>query len=238
MAKGKRKRSGKSRSSYSNAKRHGKLLPRQRGYDRTVGYYGRYNRGLDSEKKFHDVDADDDVVSLGGTIQNALLTIVQGATESQRIGRKITITDISLNMSLSVPATTTAADGNDVCRVMLILDKQCNGALPALITEVLESANFDSFNNLANKGRFRTLWQKKIVLNHTAGGWNGANVISFESGKNLSKSLRCNIPIEYDNTAATGVITTIRSNNIFMLYISKNGLCGVDCSMRFRYTDS
>ncbi len=50
---------------------------------------------------------------------------------------------------------------------------------------------------------------------------------------------RCDIPVEYNDSATTGVISTMTSNNIGVLALASNGdTCSLDSVMRIRYTDN
>jgi hypothetical protein len=203
------------------------------GYQRTGGYYGRFGPG--GEDKFHDVDADQAPVSASGDIKGSLLTIPQDTTEDGRIGRQVFLKKVSLRFWAGLAGTNDIAATFDTVRIMLICDKQCNGANPS-VTDVLESGDWMAFNNLANKGRFHTYFDKKIMLNALAGGGNTTNNTRTAAvGKYFEKHVKLNLPIEYDSD--TGAVTEIRSNNVFLLYITDQGLATVECSMRFRYSD-
>ncbi len=203
------------------------------GYDRSVGYYGRMTAG--KELKFHDVDFNDAVVAIGGTVEPSINLIAQGVTESQRIGRKCTIRSIGWRWQMTIPerdAAATPGQGSTL-RMILFQDKQANGATAA-VTDLLESADFQSFNNLVNKGRFRTLMDKTVTINYMGLGSDGAGVVS--QGLQIRHGTffkECNIPVEFDST--TGAITEIRSNNIGVLLISGAGLCGFASKFRLRF---
>lgn len=124
--------------------------------------------------------------------------------------------------------------GNDTVRIILYLDKQCNGTA-ATVTQILESDDFQSFNNLSNKSRFRTLMDRVYDLNATAGMGNGTANDTVATQINDSLFKKVNLPIEYDSTA--GAIAEIRSNNICMLILSKDGRAVLDSQMRLRYSD-
>lgn len=136
--------------------------------------------------------------------------IPQGVTESNRVGRKCVVKSIQLKMQLRY---TPGANSDETAFVYLVLDKQCNGAAAAA-TDVLTSADFEkAMTNLENSDRFVILKKWAISFNPTA-GISGAPVAMNEIVEYYKK---VNIPIEYDSTAATGAIGTIRSNNIFLL---------------------
>lgn len=208
------------------------------GVDRTGGYYGRYS-GRSGELKFHDVELDDAVVNAAGTTTPTINIIAQGNTESERIGRKSTIKSINWRYSIHLVEQDAVAtpESGDSCRVILYLDKQCNGATAA-VTQVLEATNIHSFRNLANSQRFVFLLDRTHSLNYMGMASDGAGLVSQgEIVKQYSWYKKCNIPIEYDDSATTGVITSIRSNNLGVLLISAKGLCLFDSKIRLRFSD-
>ncbi len=189
------------------------------------------------ELKFHDVDIDDAVVQSAGDVDPAINLIAAGTTESTRIGRKVTILSIGWRYSVTLPevdAAATPAPG-DVIRVMLVLDKQCNGAA-ATVTDMLETTGYQSFNNLSNKSRFRTLHDATFPLNYlTLASDNAAVVSSAEVWQHYTFFKKVKIPIEF--SAGTGALTEIRSNNLFVLLITKRGAAGFESKMRLRFSD-
>lgn len=209
------------------------------GYSRTAGYYGRFGQGSNQsgtvEYKFFDQDIDDALVAGAGTV-TALLAIAQGVTESTHVGRKLVVKHVGWKGTAVLPENSGAsAWESDTLRLMLIIDKQCNGALPA-VTDVLESADFQSFNNLANKGRFRVLCDKVIDLSHTAAVSHTASTgLGFETRVSFDVYKKLNLPVEYNST--TGAVTEIRSNNLILLVISERGLVKLDGKMRIRFSD-
>ncbi len=217
------------------ARLRGLVYPAQRGFVRRAGYYGRY-QGPGAETKFHDVDLDDAVVATGGTVTASVNLIPQGVTEITRIGRKCTITQINWRWRITlgeVDAVATPSPG-DVLRMVMYLDKQANGATAA-VTDILESASYLSYNNLANSQRFMTLMDKKITVSYQCLASDGAGVVSsaevLRSGR-FHK--RCNIPLEFN--ATTGAIGEIRSNNIGVLLISSSGQVAFVSKIRLRFT--
>ncbi len=190
------------------------------------------------ELKFHDLDIDDATVATGGNIaEDSCNVIAQGTTESTRLGRKLTIKNIGWRFRVSLPATSTPGDTSDEIRVILYLDKQANGAT-ATVTGILESSDYQSFNNLANKSRFRILMDRTYSVVSKSGSFDGTNDQFGEDTIDDKFFKRCNIPIEYDNSFSTGVITTIRSNNIGVLLLSFSGLGAFSSKMRLRFSDS
>ncbi len=207
-----------------------------KGTMRVGGYYGRFANG--GELKFFDVDVDDVTIAATGAISTSLNLIPQGTTESTRIGRKCRIKQILWHAAVRLPATATAASSSDICRIILVLDKQANGAIPGAVTDILETANYLSFRNLANSGRFVFLFDRTMGIAAPGGSGRGStDTLQFSQlDKHLHFFKSCSIPVEFDNT--TGAITEIRSNNLILLTISKVGVASLDSHFRLRFSDS
>ncbi len=206
------------------------------GVDRTGGFYGRYS-GRSGELKFHDVDLDDSIIAAGGTVTPTINIIIQGITESTRIGRKCTIKSINWKYHMDLPEQDAqmTPEASDTVRVILFLDKQANGAT-AVVLDILETADFQSFRNLANSGRFNVFMDKTFSINYMTLASDGAAVVSSNSVvRDYSYYKACNIPIEYSGT--TGAIGEIRSNNLGVLLLSKSGKAGFQSKFRLRFSD-
>ncbi len=193
-------------------------------------------RGVPAEAKFFETNVDDAVIAANFNIEGSLNLIPQGVTENTRVGRKCTVTKVMLRLTVNLPSTATAADTTDIVRILLILDKQCNGS-NAAVTQLLENDNYQSFNSLANSGRFRTLWDKTVSISSNGGSGRGStDTLSYGAvSKALTFFKNVNIPIEFN--AGTGAITEVRSNNILLYYRSKAGVAGIDGEVRVRFLD-
>jgi len=189
------------------------------------------------EVKFHDIDIDDSIISVGGTIQNggSVNLIGQGVTENERIGRKCTITSINYRFNIKLPAATTANNTSDTVRILFYLDKQANGS-STTVTQILESDDFQSFRNLSNVGRFTILMDKTYEF--SAGGMGEATgpiLQSSEVQSNYTFYKKVNIVLEFNST--TGSIAEIRSNNLCVATWSESGLCVLNSKLRLRFHD-
>ncbi len=207
--------------------------PFRRGFDRTSGFFGRFAKG--GELKFFDLDLDDAVIAAAGGLTDSINKIAQGTTEVTRIGRKCTIRSINWRFAVLLPESVLSSSATDTVRVIMYLDKQANGATAA-ITDILETADFQSFNNLSNKSRFRTLMDRSYDLTAAAGGGDGT---TEDYGATLITDTffkKVNLPIEFDSTA--GAITEIKSNNLGVLMLSRNGKAGFASKIRLRFSDS
>ncbi len=214
----------------------------QKGYLRTGGYWGRYNRPSrmsPGEWKFFDTTATFGTVGAAGEIQASMCLIPQNITESGRIGRKCTVKRIDFMGDMILNAVLASANGQvDRVRVIVYHDKQANGATAAVL-DLLETADILSFRNLANSGRFRILSDTTQAIScmagagdvaGTNGNWN-AVIRSYKVGASL------NMPLEFSGT--TGAITELRSNNIGILAISEGAdLTTFKFNCRVRYADS
>lgn len=229
---GNRQGATKVRRTHAYVAPRGRILPMLTpGVERIGGYYGRYT-GPNAELKFLDTNLTATLDATGELLgaPTGINLVPQGDTESERIGRKIVIKKINMRGWLRSVAT----GNSNVVRLALIQDKQANGAYPAY-TDVMESAVFTSFSNLSNSGRFKVLKIIECELEPQA-GVAGAYGLAV---KVIKANLKCEIPIEFDNSLTTGAITTVRSNNIFWMGVSAIGDDEItfDFTTRIRYSD-
>lgn len=214
-------------------KRHTRVP--QTGRTRTSGYYGRFGPGRPEQKFLDTIITTTDIPLAGKIYKDSFCLVGIGTGESQRIGRKLTLKKISMHVELKLPSATAAAETCDVVRLILIHDKQANGAVITAVTDVLESAGYLSFRNLANSKRFHILWDKTVQLENK--GYGGSTVASTCTTKHLHFSKRLNLPLEYDSTGST--IAAIKSNNIAMIVIAElNNIVGIISHTRIRFTDN
>lgn len=198
--------------------------------------YGRFGTGrgphAQIEKKFYDT-----VLSLGATAGLASttqatggvnLTMLQNATASGRIGQKIIIKSIQCKLSFGLAA---GATDNDLYHFYLIQDTQANGAFPVM-ADMFDAGTIGlAMRNIANGNRFKILKHLHVRLNADAG-------VAAAFGGDAQQHdffLKCNIPISYN--AAAGAIAELRSNNLFVIYGSANGVATASGVCRLRYTD-
>ncbi len=214
------------------------------GFDRTGGNYGRFgyqrfgSRQLGSavEKKFFDVNVTETLVPTAGVVRNSINLIPQGTTEITRIGRRIKIWKLDIRMYITLNATTNVSATTDAIRYVIYIDKQCNGAT-ATVADIIETTAIKSFNNLANKGRFKVIMDRWTNISSTAGGYNGT-ALQFgqtERSKKYSFRFKKGIPIEFDDV--TGAITEIKSNNFGILQITERAVIDTNAKIRLRFTD-
>lgn len=199
-----------------------------------------YVRSLPSpEFKYKDTTvAATTIAATGNILSPSLVLLAAGTGESERIGRRIRLTALSMRYVALLPNTTLASATDDGVRIIVFHDKQTNGAA-ATVADILADAtpSYLSFNNLSNKSRFTILADKWIDISATAGAYTGTNDAWADKGVTGSIHLSLNnVPIEYAGTGAT--IAELKSNNIGVLCISDAGRIKVKHNTRVRYTDA
>lgn len=212
------------------------------------GYYGRFagvkRRGAKVEMKFFDTVNAGSAMATAGTIINPSINLVkQGNKENEMIGKSITVRSIMYRFELVLPGdsdgTMAGNISSDIYRVILVQDKQCNGAA-ATIALLLEQANVYGFNNLENDKRFKILKEWKGQLTAPGVNWDGTNWVSPQTIRYFKLYRKCYIPIEMapEASAGTRAITEIKSNNIFLCGLTALGAITFLGNCRIRYTDS
>jgi len=185
------------------------------------------------EKKFFDTlinfnfDATAEVPATG-----QLALIPQGDTESTRDGRQCNVLSVQGRL-LWTYAPAALATATTSCFLYLIQDTQANGAA-AVATDIFTSTNAGiALHNLSNSQRFITLKKWKKTFNPQAGVSAAYNNVTH------SMEFFKKIDMKMEFQGATGAITEIRSNNVF-LYAGSDTLSDdtVSCSgfirLRFR----
>jgi len=162
-----------------------------------VGGYSFTNVG-GKEYNFVDTTVNQECDTTGAvTLLNG---VAAGTSASQRIGRKINIRSIAMNLRLVAKATTTISD----CRIVLVWDTQTNAAAPA-ITDIYDAINATSMRNISNGSRFRILrvWEEVII-------GNSATPASGQEARIFKDWRLCNFVTTYNagGGATVGDITT------------------------------
>ncbi len=173
-------------------------------------------------------------IDTAGSMQPQLFVIADGTTAEQRSGNKVTLTQVQATFEFQLPVTTNATETADVIRIILFIDKDPDGALPA-VNDLLQSAVIESYESVPNMNRFRILSDRIVTITSMAGG--GTAGTNFGRAKKYFRIKRkLNLPVLY--SATSGLIATVRDNNVFILFISSNGLTTVFYTVRFRYLDN
>lgn len=155
--------------------------------------------------------------------------IAPGTSASTRVGMNVMIKSIELAFSIYGLAATCV---DNFSRMLVVLDRQTNGAAPA-ITDVVNGATYYDRRNLSNRRRFRILYDKVVTLN--AGGEPGTRRY-FKKYIKFPKGVK-----EEFNTGVAGTVADIVSNGLFIMTMGSAapGNTGGYCQgiSRIRYTD-
>lgn len=203
-----------------------KVVP---GYTRTVGAYKRSLPGS-VEKKYLDSDISVNADMTGGVISNGLALVPQGTTDVTRVGNKIVVKNLGIHMQVYQTDQTTAAYQQGQLRLILFIDKQCNGAV-AGVTDILKTASILSFRNMDQVDRFIILKDKVYTsaLVTTNAAHTSAASKYYKINKNVS------FPMHFSST--TGAVTEIKSFNPSVLYITNSSTVRIAAASRAKFID-
>ncbi len=198
----------------------------------------RLGTGLTQEVKFKDTTINDSAVVMGGQVSTSFNLIPRGDDDSERIGRKVYVKSIWVRFEYFLPQQVNQSDigVGDQLRIMMIRDKQANGA-PSTVLNILETAVKESYVNLSNESRYVIYYDENVILNRRVAVTDGTNTSTSPTViGHFERYTRINsVPVEFDG--ATGGLGEVRSNNFFILFISQNGVIGVQNSnVRMRYS--
>lgn len=185
------------------------------------------------EVKFLDTTLAATAVPAAGGVNTNLVVIPQDTTTSGRNGRKVMLKTIEIRGNIVLTPQGAGALGSDVVRVLVVQDKQANGAV-FTTTDVLATADWRAFPNMFNEQRFKILSDTMTTLDAAA----GVVAATVETAQAFHTKIKCNIPVEYDSGATTGAIGTQRSNSIAVLMIAHtNNISTLEYIARVKYTD-
>lgn len=203
------------------------------GMTRASGYFGRY-RGAGAELKFLDTSGQFLLTSTGTIAFPSFNLIDVGTGPSERIGRKVTLKSIALRLTYKL------GGGNpwDHVRCILYNDTQCNGAAAA-VTDILQTADVDSYLNLANSDRFRVLRDFNCSLNSQSSTTIAGAVQPAGDYKIQDAYVVVSLPIDFAPGTGGTSIADVKSVNIGMLMIAENSnYSSVEVHCRIRYSDN
>lgn len=182
----------------------------------------------------------------------------EGAGFYNRIGRRIRMKSLQISGQIAISGGNAAAIAAQFARVMVVYDRQPNGAFPS-VSDVLQnydqagatSANQTAFQhlNMNNRDRFQVLRDRKLILPPL--GINGVTAFSDQLvvdpnlGDNTTFLFKEFIKLngaEFHAKASTGLIGDIATGSIFLLVISSadaNATAGwqVQLTSRLKFLD-
>jgi len=203
-----------------------------------------------------------DVVGTAGTNTQAAFTLnttaqftclnllTAGSSAWNRIGRKVSLKSVFLQGYTSPTGSANAIE-LQFARIMIVYDKQPNGALPALADVLRDQANLATDSNvtlitsglnLNNKDRFEIIADERLALP----GPNAAVTPGVVSATCDSMHVEIyrklgNREVHYKADSSPGVIGDLATGSLFLLTFgdnaSGNEAWGLTASIRLRYSD-
>jgi len=215
----------------------------------------RYAGGLNKEIKYTDINFTS-VASKKYTGPPTAVVMpipVQGAAPYNRIGSKILNKSLRLRGFISVGSSTTA--GQDILRVLVVYDRQTNGAAPSWGdvcegTSAAGAANSAALApiNMGNRDRFVTLMDWVVYPGcNTAGSITDSAIpLTASNQPDGQQSFILDRYIKLKNLethfgANTGGVGDIRTGGIFMFFVNQNqgadGVHYLNYNARLRFDD-
>lgn len=208
------------------------LIKKGKTMVRILNPYGGILASMRKDKKYHDKSFTAVAIGNTGTLPiDSLNAMVQGLTAVTRIGKTVYPISIHLKMTLELPSSANNTEGSDIIRIIVYEDKQANKLAVQAITDLLESAAYDSFRNLAQIKRFKFLRDKSFTLNALS----VANPNPVQRVVNWNIMLKKPCRLEYVGNA--GTVADMASCNFGVMAITKGGFIKLKIHSRFRYTD-
>lgn len=206
---------------------------------RTGGFLG-------IETKFFDTETTDDAFAVTWAPMEPATTnltaIAQGDGESNRDGRKYSIKSIHLKgwVHTNTAEAQTAPQSDHMVRIVLVLDKQTNGA-QLTATQVFDGGQTEdtlAFRNLQFTKRFTILFDRFIRIPNSQGDMAQGGVDLFANAL-LRVPFKYNkvftTPIEVLMSGTTADIANVTDNSIHMIGVSTHttSLLSYQCRVRF-----
>ncbi len=202
-----------------------------------------------SEKKFKDTVFEDTAFTVGwaGAELVFLSMPTQGTTESSRLGRWISITDVSVNFTIgNVLGQGQASPTADIpWKLALVKDKQTNGTTlnaEDVYDTTTNTVEVDSFRNMKFSKRFDVIktWKGVIGRGKNTFGEGGAdffavgaqNMGPYTYTKVFKKPIRC----ELDGDA--GTIADVQDVSFHLIGTSNTPACTMTGVCRIKYTST
>jgi len=211
-----------------------KMYTRQRAPPASLNAMQRYVNNIGETKYMDTVNATNGATQAPTTLtlteaRFPLNAITVGSGAWCRIGRKITMKSLYLQGYFSYNAALTTQSRGHNARIMIIYDKQTNGALPNLndiLSDQINSGgaadvriwNPSSGINLNNRDRFEVILDKRFWLpgSNAAGNATGLNGGTTAEPVIEYRNLRGRETVFRSDTAP-GAITDIASGSLIMM---------------------
>lgn len=173
----------------------------------------------------------------GGNTNWVLLNgLQQGASSYNRLGTKVGMKRLTIHYDITPSLANTAAVNAQMGRVMIIYDRQANGAKP-VESDVIKNYSFDGSNtslvtdhlNMDNRNRFLVLFDRFIYLpplginGATPGKVQGIVVNPSDGSLPFSGAINLNLRglLTQYNKNSTGLIGDIQSGSLYLLVMGE-----------------
>lgn len=137
--------------------------------------------------------------------------IAEGGDNTNRSGREVLIKDVSVTGYLQATATTPAV--GSACRIMLVWDNACNGAL-ATILNVLTAVNPISFPNVDNVARFTILMDKKFIVGSPTATTTWQPIVYVDETVSVNSAVRFSGTTAAIGSIQNGALLLITTGNL------------------------
>lgn len=205
-----------------------------------------------AEVKTLDVNVGSFALSTTATVTGC--NFIRGGTdESQRVGRKIEMRSWQFSGFLQFGSSGTATP-QDFCRIVLVYDRQTNGAAPgwADVFQTVNQAGVTdnsalALKNVDNEWRFKILMDHKIMISDFSNAAAEAGVASHVTDYAFNGIINKYIPLkglttQYQANSAPAVVGDIVSGGLFFMtktYINAAGVQNFNLTgtLRLKYND-
>ncbi len=191
-------------------------------------------RGTFPEKKF--VDGTILVTGSTGGSTAIGLSIPQGPSESQRVGRSCIITDYLFKGHIQWGATTDPAGSNRV-RILLVQDTQANQLTPTVADIWGAGADINSYRLLVNATRYKFLFDKTWTRNAQSGGGDVGNEYAADGLTDVRVALKICVPMEFSGSSGNPDTQTTNSITFFAFREVNSPSTLVHLNIRARFVE-
>lgn len=159
--------------------------------------------------------------------------ITNGESDGKRIGNKIVIRQVMIRGHCTASTSTVL----QTCRLVLIYDKQPNGALPAF-TDIYNNAECNTLPRVDISERFTFLKEWYFPISgYQTGTLTAAGVSSTYL---IDETIDCYCPIMYG--ASTGAASDLKEGNLFLVQIGEYASSATNpiavLNLQVNYTDN
>jgi len=205
------------------------------------------NVGFGAEVK--SVDISNSTYNINTTGLVTPINLIQvGSTFCNRIGRRIEMSSLYVTGTLRLTGNTTAT--HDYCRILIVYDRQTNGATPAIATilsnydqTTAQTTNAGSGLNPDQKERFVILADERRVVPPVS----ATGVYSSTEGDQDMFSIKRFVKLRgmqthYQADSSPAVVGDISTGGLFLvtigLFANNSQPVNLNCNFRLRYKDT